>query len=169
MLEIDIFRNLYFQKFLGVLRGYTLSWVLYWGGKNFYFYYMLEIDIFRNLYFQKFLGVLRGDFKGVSGCPNDTQMPYWLRLWQAGDIPKIPIIVTSLWWHMTTTQQTVSHKRIVYKYSLFVAPTEGRTEGGRGIKWPLRPLTTSSTMISVRPDICPKCDQCGQTMVTAAL
>ena len=42
------------------------------------FYYMLEIDISRN-YTQKDLGVLKGDIGGFV-CPNDAQMPCWLRL-----------------------------------------------------------------------------------------
>ena len=40
---------------------------------------MLEIDILRNSS-QNILGVLKGDFWGFE-CPNDTQMPFWRRLW----------------------------------------------------------------------------------------
>ena len=39
---------------------------------------MLEIDILKNSS-QNIFGTLKGDFWGF-GCPNDTQMPYWLRL-----------------------------------------------------------------------------------------
>ena len=39
---------------------------------------MVDIDISRNSS-QNILGVLKGDFWGF-GCPNDAQMPCWLRL-----------------------------------------------------------------------------------------
>ena len=45
------------------------------------FNYMLKIDILRNSC-QHFLeGVLKAGFWGF-GCPDDTQMPCWLRLWR---------------------------------------------------------------------------------------
>ena len=58
---------------------------------------MFENDLIRN-FSQNDLGVLRGQCFWGSGCPNDAQTPWWLRLWThlcGGGI--LPSVSQGLW------------------------------------------------------------------------